>query len=149
MELEVYYNHNIDREYITKEHKIIIANDQTRTLFKSRKISYYVPSMPLAVHKSGDKHGSEQVLLTFRSNRVHPGVIVEFTFRSNRIHPGVLMEFTFMSIRVHPGILVQFTFRSNRLHPGVLVKFTHSLSRVVVPATLHSISVNAHFIRFL
>ena len=25
----------------------------------------------------------------------------------------------------------------------------HSLSRVVVPATLHSISVNAHFTRFL
>ena len=27
--------------------------------------------------------------------------------------------------------------------------FTHSLSRVVVPATLDSISVNAHFTRFL
>jgi hypothetical protein len=29
------------------------------------------------------------------------------------------------------------------------IKISHSLSRVVVPATLHNISVNAHFTRFL
>jgi hypothetical protein len=47
-----------------------------------------------------------------------------FTFRSNRVHPGVLVKFTFMSNRVHPGVLVEFIFRSNRVHPGVIVEFT-------------------------
>jgi len=43
--------------------------------------------------------------------------------------------------------LLMFGGSLDLLSTGILN--THSLSRVVVPATLHSISVNAHFTRFL